>query len=254
MNQCASLDLDTSLIHLSSLDTTSKGPKFRVLYLATLRSLFIMTDRWMFHTYMALANHEKYDVTLWGIGMPGFNEHESTRQNIERWFVDPTFDVVVTSWTYHSTSRGRADSDLERGKYGNRGDEFGDLPGNPIVTTIVHEVGWNGLEKIMKPNIVFVVYDQFLGVKKSVDTCGEVSTKDGCAMNPYLEGLVGLCNNPGGRCIKNQTRTMLAYMPHGIYRPLYESYANISEKEKVHNVLLVGAVHRDVYPLRHVGK
>lgn len=261
--QCAALDLDTPLSHLSDIDTsTSKnGNKIRVLYLATIRSLFMMTDRWIFHTYMALTNTNEYEVILWGIGMPGFHLNETTKQNIQRWFVDPLFDIVITSWPYHTTSKGRVDSDVERDMYGHRGDDFVGLPGSPIISTIVHELSWQGYERLIRPNIVFVVYNQFLGINVTVDSCGRIqsaSSADGsnsgmCQLNPYLETLVGACP-VGDRCSQNRTRTMLAYMPHGIYHPLYHPYANITSQEKVHNVLLIGAVHRFIYPLRHTGR
>jgi len=63
-----------------------------------------MTDRWYFHLYLALAKQtSRYDVVLWGVGLPGFHVNETLATNLERWFVDPKFDVVFTTWSYHRT-------------------------------------------------------------------------------------------------------------------------------------------------------
>jgi hypothetical protein len=89
----------------------------------------------------------------------------------------------------------------------------------------------------VKPNIIFIVYEQFLGINNTIDACGNVRN-DGCNMHPFLKQLIN--KNPN---------TLLAYMPHGINKRTYEkSIVNI--KDKKHEVLLVGATYKHIYPLR----
>jgi len=105
---CSVLGLDDGMYQLSGVDASRGGGSVkRVLFLTTVQALFFMTDRWYFHMYLALAKKtERYNVLMWGVGLPGFHYNETLAVNMKRWFVDPKFDVVITTWNYHRTLLG----------------------------------------------------------------------------------------------------------------------------------------------------
>ena len=70
----------------------------RILFLTTKRSLLLLNDRWYFEFYQALASQHNVDIVMWGVGMPGFRDEDTTRDNILNWFVDPVFDIVHSTW------------------------------------------------------------------------------------------------------------------------------------------------------------
>ena len=242
---CNELNLDNDMISLQHIDKRKyddihSKKKLRVLYLVTIRSFFLMMDRWMYQFYIALAHDENYDVTIWGIGMPGFNNSETTAENINRWFEDSKFDIVHTTWPYFFAVRDKLDYSFSKKAVWlnqRRDKEFSNLPHSPIISVTVHELDIDQPEINVKPNIVFAVYEQFLGVTKTIDACGNVRN-DGCSLHPFLEKLRS--NNPD---------TMLAFMPHGINKRTYEKQP-IHRDNKKHDVLLVGATYKHIYPLR----
>ena len=98
--------------------------------------------------------------------------------------------------------------------------EFLDLPGDPLVTVVLHEVAMNFDELQMQPHIVFVAYEQQIGVSKDqlIDTCGQPASSllvnadllandpHPCPINPVLDKF--LSDAP--------SKTMVALLPHGI--------------------------------------
>jgi hypothetical protein len=209
-------------------DIKSKN-KLRVLYLVTIRSFFLMMDRWMYQFYIALSKDENYDVTIWGIGMPGFNNSETTLEYINRWFEDNKFDIIHTTWPYFFAVRDKIDYSYSK-KYEwlnqRRDKEFDNLPHSPIISATVHELDLDQPEMNVKPNIIFIVYEQFLGINNTIDACGNVRN-DGCNMHPFLKQLIN--KNPN---------TLLAYMPHGINKRTYEkSIVNFKDKKQNNSVI-----------------
>ena len=77
--------------------TMNKRP-IRILFLTTKRSLFLLNDRWYFELYKAIASQPNVHIVMWGVGMPGFRNEDTTRDNILNWFVDPVFDIVHSTW------------------------------------------------------------------------------------------------------------------------------------------------------------
>lgn len=209
---------DTQKWQLHDHDSRAKKP-MRILFLTTKRSLLLLSDRWYFELYMAMASQPGVEAIMWGVGMPGFRDEQTTRQNMMRWFTDPEFDVVHSTWTYQRTIRGIEDQGSAKGlgHANGRSREFGDLPGDPLITLVVQEVAMNFDELFVKPHIVFVVYEQQMGIQpdRIVDTCGELgissgsstnTTVEGCPMNPVIQKLLTLVSN----------RTMIAFLPHGV--------------------------------------
>ena len=251
-DECNKLQLDSDLAMHVGVDvarltdstnasgTSSGKRKKRVLFLATIRGLFLMLDRWQFHTYLALCRSELFEVTLWGIGMPGFSYHETTDQNIRRWFQDPRFDIIFTTWIYNQNIRGELNTDPKTSS-NQRSSEFSSLPGNPIVVTVAQEIAFQNSERFVRPNILFTVYEQFLGVDMTVDMCGSVR-RSGCPMNDAF-----------ARLIHENPQTMLAYMPHGVETSLFDNANLVPETNKSHKVLLVGSTYKHLYPLRAAG-
>ena len=244
-NVCSDLNLDNDMIALNHVDKRkyndiNSKKKLRVLYLVTIRSFFLMMDRWMYQFYIALANDDNYDVTIWGIGMPGFNNSQTTAENINRWFEDSKFDIVHTTWPYFFAVRDKLDYSFSKKSewlHQRRDREFTNLPHSPIVTATVHELDLDQPEINVKPNIVFAVYEQFLGVSKTVDACGNIRN-GGCNIHPFLQTLR-----------TKYPDTMLAFMPHGINKRTYEK-GIVHPNNKKHEVLLVGATYKHIYPLR----
>lgn len=267
---------------LSSNKTT------RILFLTTKRSLLLLPDRWYFEFYQALHSQPSYEVIMWGTGMPGFRNNETTRENILRWFTYPNFDIVHTTWTYQRSLRGIEEDEgssrsQQFGKNSKkvRARDFSDLPGDPLVTAIVNELDMKETDEILvQPHILFVTLEQQLGVRveKSIDTCGNngqylrslekygnssISADiNDCAVNPYLI-----------RVLESSPRTMIAYMPNGLRvekmfrdlnsslaivpdssaRFINKSIATIRERVRPTQVMLVGATLASVYPLRFAG-
>ena len=77
--------------------TMNKRPT-RILFLTTKRSFYMLNDRWYFELYKAMASQPNLNMVMWGVGMPGFRDEDTTRDNILNWFVDPVFDVVHSTW------------------------------------------------------------------------------------------------------------------------------------------------------------
>jgi hypothetical protein len=249
----------------------------RILFLTTKRSLLQLPDRWYFEFYQALHSQPRYQVIMWGTGMPGFSNNETTRENILRWFIYPNFDIVHTTWTYQRTLRGVEDEGSSKLTKSNmvRAREFLDLPGDPLVTAIVNELEMDHDEMLVQPHILFVTLEQQMGmtVHQSIDTCGNnvqylkslnkhsnISMND-CAVNPFL-----------ARLMEISPKTMIALLPNGlrvekIFRNLNlsepttsaisndinSSIAVISARVRRTNILLVGATFAPVYPLRYAG-
>jgi hypothetical protein len=200
----------------------------RVLFLTTKRSLLLMMDRWFFALYLAMNSIRNFEVIIWGTGFPGFNDNHSTKENIERWFEDPNFDVIQTTWTYQRTRRGLRDAGSASGlgHAKSRAREFQSLPGDPIVIAVVHEVSMQHDELLVQPNILLTVYEQQMGLTRSdlIDTCGYIPTssvatrnsdqdiasssgsdssrKVECEINPFLS-----------QFLKKSPKTLIAYMP-----------------------------------------
>ena len=95
--------------------------------------------------------------------------------------------------------------------------EFLDLPGDPLVTVVLHEVAMNFDELQMQPHIVFVAYEQQVGIPldQLIDTCGQpagtfvnsgIVADNPCPINPVLDKF--LADAPA--------KTMVALLPHGI--------------------------------------
>ena len=212
---------DTQKWQLHDHDVHIKKP-MRILFLTTKRSLLLLSDRWYFELYMAMASQPGVEAVMWGVGMPGFRDDQTTRQNMMRWFTDPEFDIVHSTWTYQRTVRGIEDQGSGKGlgHVNGRSREFGDLPGSPLITVVVQEVAMNMDELWVKPHLVFVVYEQQLGVQagRVVDTCGELGisggnsssseevSAGGCPMNPVIQKLL----------VGESNRTMVAFLPHGV--------------------------------------
>ena len=206
--------------------------KTKVLFLTTKRSLLLLSDRWYFELYMGLATQPDVDAVMWGVGMPGFRDELTTKENLMRWFADPEFDIVHSTWTYQRTIRGVEDQGSGKGVGHPKGRsrEFGDLPGNPLITLVVQEVAMNMDELLVQPHIVFVVYEQQMGVgpERLVDTCGHLGSTStstgtggsgnatmisvvsgGCGLNPVIAKIVAQAPN----------KTMVAFLPHGVHVP-----------------------------------
>lgn len=303
---CAMLGLDDGLEKRRRVDrwtrrdsSSSPSPPAatRVLFLTTVQALFKMTDRWYFHLYLALAKQtSRYDVVLWGVGLPGFHVNETLATNLERWFVDPKFDVVFTTWSYHRTlvdvepwknwyyTSAYADVLLRKREKHSRQKKFpllsaeeehiislkrratefhrrdtatgvitALLPGAPVVVVMFHEVESKEREDIVEilPHVVLVKVEQQLGVApgagRQVDMCGEAyqSSSQDCQLHPVLRSY--LSDHP--------SRVMLAYMPNGIHSQSFFDPAEQQRdwcdvKEKTRNILLMGAINEQVYPLR----
>lgn len=244
-NVCNELHLDNDMIGLEHIDRIQYNDikskkKVRLLYLVTIRSFFLMMDRWMYQFYIALAKDDNYDVTIWGVGMPGFNNSQTTSENINRWFLNTKFDIVHTTWPYFISVRDKYDYSFSKKAewlHQRRDKEFDNLPHSPIISVTVHELDTDQPEINVKPNIVFAVYEQFLGSKQTIDACGNVRN-DGCNLHPFLEKLR-----------TKYPDTMLAFMPHGINKRTYEKEV-VHQNHKKHEVLLVGATYKHIYPLR----
>ena len=60
----------------------------------------------------------------------------------DRWFVNPNFDIVHSTWPYMQSLRGETDQGKSRNSFDprSRAREFSNLPGNPLITAIVQEV------------------------------------------------------------------------------------------------------------------
>jgi hypothetical protein len=254
----------------------------RVLFLTTKRSLLQLPDRWYFEFYQALHSQPSYDVIMWGTGMPGFRNNETTRENVLRWFIYPNFDIVHTTWTYQRTLRDVEDMGSSQIQNSNmvRAKEFLDLPGDPLVTAIVNELEMDTDEMLVQPHILFLTLEQQMGmtVHQSIDTCGNNvqylkslnrhsnismnERNDDCALDPFLV-----------RLMKASPKTMIALLPNGlrvekvfrnlnlsesVIKDISNDYVNgsiaiIKARVRPTNVLLVGATLASVYPLRYSG-
>ena len=85
---------------------------------------------------------------------------------------------------------------------------------------VVHEVSLSLEELLVMPHIIFVVYEQQMGIPphRLIDTCGEQihlnnnktttawGKENDCGLNEVLKTFIGNAPN----------KTMIAYMPHGI--------------------------------------
>ena len=283
-DSCGNIGLDDKGYLHKHVDRSTSGPKLpkRILFLTTVQALFMMTDRWSFHFYLALASKRlNYHVVLWGIGLPGFNTNETLNANINRWFLDPRLDVVITTWNFHRTFVGhdtwkdwrfsssslaqiheRLDKDRRRNitrplsaldssilSTSRRSLEFYKvLPGDPVVVVLYHEIEKYEKRDLfeIKPHIVIVQYEQQLGVTRSrqTDLCGNPVTKtDGCYMHPVLKKYM----------TEYPRHAMLAYVPHGVHGPLFfdDGERDPCDKEtKNTDSLIIGAIHNQFYPLR----
>ena len=86
------------------------------------------------------------------------------------------------------------------------------------IAVVVHEVSLSLEELLVVPHIIFIVYEQQMGIPSSrlIDTCGEqkhlnnntssTTTSTDCGVNQVLTTFIGNAPN----------KTMIAYMPHGI--------------------------------------
>jgi len=263
LSQCDSLSLDDDLSMLTHVDTSSSRgsnsdkdmKRKRILFLTTARAFYLSTDRWSFHLFLGLQAQPEYDVLLWGVGFPGFASNETTSQNIMRWFQDPVFDVLVSTWNFHRTKLGedfrepRAHGSyrtLELAKSHNQ------LPGKPLIAYFVHE-----LETIRKkrgdiqdllelePQLLFVLVEQQMGTKKMVDVCGRIidnNRKDDCEMHPELKSFI----------TAHKRQSLVAYIPHAVHAGHYSSSSSLHKNESIkeHDVLLVGMIELNKYPLR----
>ena len=46
------------------------------------------------------------EIVMWGVGMPGFRDEQTTMENMRRWFAEPIFDIVHSTWPYQRAIRG----------------------------------------------------------------------------------------------------------------------------------------------------
>lgn len=239
---CSKLQLDNDLYHYKKVDKSTKSSTKlkRVLFLTTVQALFFMTDRWQFHLYLALSKQvQDYHVICWGMGLPGFHINETLAENIHRWFVDPTFDVIITTWNYHrsylgleawkdwkyssmytasSKGRGHRSKSLESPSGGpahaRRSTEFHSynsstrtltplLPGKPIVVIFVHEIETKEINDLfeIRPHLVIVQSETQLGAAQQVDLCGRSKPDPSAEIPPLFES-----NTRGRRGSKHNSR------------------------------------------------
>jgi len=266
----------------------SGGRKKRVLYLTTVQALFTITDRWSFHLFLALASRKDFNVLLWGVGLPGFNANETLSENVIRWFVAPSIDIIVSTWNFHRCHLGIEPwknwklatsylTLLNSHRYKRHGhwkaaaeasSRLAALPRRATEFNVMSNSSSRDITPLLPgdPIIVYFVHE-----------IEQAEQQDLAELRPHLllvqyEQQLGvqsfqavdLCGGTRdkGHCPaspvlddylrEHPRRALAAYVPHAIHAPLFfnSELDPCSNDEKSIDAMLIGRVNPHLYPLR----
>lgn len=69
--------------------------------MTTMHAYLTMMDRWFFHLYSDAARSPLWETSMWGPGMPAYNDSLTVAQNLQRTYPgDPVFGSVFVMHSY----------------------------------------------------------------------------------------------------------------------------------------------------------
>ena len=279
---CVSYGLDNDFTRMFNISNNKKSNKMRILYLTTINELFLSIERDFVNEYTSVCQSEGVESEMWGIGFQGFNVLESVDDNVNRWFVDNTFDVVHVSYHFyramsyimHNTNGVDLNNDpfmRSNSSLLSRSTELVSIGTDPVLSINLDELGDRDIEDIsvLRPHVIGIRYEQHLGVgyraaglraegKKNVyNKCGEPDPED-CPMNPKLQ-----------EYLRHNFHTLLLHKPHCINSKVIKAFRKTKNwrieddvesdvrsggvdlnHEFSHQALLFGSILHVYYPLR----
>ena len=268
----------------------SGGGKRRVLYLTTVHALFTMTDRWSFHFFLAMASSRKdFHVLLWGVGLPGFNTNETLAENVIRWFVDPSIDIIVSTWNFHRCHKGIEPwknwklasnylSLLKKNRNKRHGhwkaeaeasSQLAALPRRATEFNVMSNISSRDISPLLPgdPIIVYFLHEieqaeqQDLAELRPMLVIVQYEQQLGVQPGHHLDLCGGTRDK--GHCPaspvldeylrEHPRRALAAYVPHAIHAPLFFNNSEpdpCKNDEKSIDSILIGRVNPHLYPLR----